>query len=131
MRLSFRKKIIHIEPENLFKRKDEKIHPIKFIDHTNEINAKRALIKGPPITANKRLAYSPEARNILKRCTGLLRDIHELAKNPNKINHKYMVQTNLEISFHMKLRNQNTYLYLHLKELKKIVMQQIHFLKLQ
>jgi hypothetical protein len=88
MKIILKKPISGVNPENILRKPNERRHRIKFIDHTYEINKKRSKEWLPPIIANKRLAYSPEAREILKQCTGLLTDLHELAKHPEKEIHE-------------------------------------------
>ena len=88
MKVIVKKPIGEVSSSNLLRNKYERIHKIKFIDHTSEIMKKSIQNRTFAKIANKRIAYSPEARNILRKCTGLLKDIHELAKNPNKLVHE-------------------------------------------
>jgi|GEM_PF-2065831 len=88
MKVIVTKPIGEIKFSNIYRNKYERTHKIKFIDPTLEI-IKKSILNGKfARIANKRIAYSPEAKEILRKCTGLLRDIHELKKNPNKLIHE-------------------------------------------
>ena len=88
MKVIVNKPIGEVSFSNILRKKYERTHKIKFIDPTLEI-MKKSIQNGKfARIANKRIAYSPEARDILRKCTGLLRDIHELKKNPNKLIHE-------------------------------------------
>jgi len=83
MKLILKKPLREVSIKNLKIEPNEQKHKLKFVDNTYKINNSREKAGLLPTIANKRLAYSLEAKEIIKKCPGLLDAINKIANNPN------------------------------------------------